>query len=199
MKIIKRKAAYTNRQDQEIEVPAESQYYKLQMEQFFPDTKVKQLWLLDQVIQDLSAWVALFMHRRPVPEIGGFLLGRVSADVKRVSFEQFVPAKHVEFSSPVRLDFGVADIMDLDAALENHVALQLVGWFHTHPGHMPYLSGTDLSTHQGFFTRDYMLAMVLDPLTPGFETGIFGQKTSGMMNNKEDALQWLSWKKVDLS
>lgn len=41
----------------------------------------------------------------------------------------------------------------------------IVGWYHTHPGFGIFLSGMDLFIHQNFFTQQWHIALVLDPLS----------------------------------
>lgn len=71
----------------------------------------------------------------------------------------------------------------------------IVGWLHTHPQHTPFLSQPDLNIHNGFFQKDYQIAVVIDPLSENdhMDTGVFTRKTNGLMNNKQDKKEWLHW------
>jgi proteasome lid subunit RPN8/RPN11 len=41
---------------------------------------------------------------------------------------------------------------------------RIVGWYHTHPGFGPFLSGHDLFIQRNFFSDPRLLALVLDPV-----------------------------------
>lgn len=41
---------------------------------------------------------------------------------------------------------------------------RIVGWYHTHPGFGPFLSGQDLFIQRNFFSHPQHLALVLDPV-----------------------------------
>lgn len=42
--------------------------------------------------------------------------------------------------------------------------LQIVGWYHTHPGRLSvFMSGTDLNTQKKMFSKDWQFAIVLNP------------------------------------
>jgi proteasome lid subunit RPN8/RPN11 len=42
--------------------------------------------------------------------------------------------------------------------------VQIVGWYHTHPGFGPFLSAHDLFIHENFFKGPLQVATVLDPV-----------------------------------
>ncbi|MEL6671107.1 MAG: Mov34/MPN/PAD-1 family protein [Bacteroidota bacterium] len=191
MKIKNKKSAY----DSSVELPPMKAWARIHMPAFFKDSRVQEIWLDEQCVLDLNQWVMASLSSSPIKEVGGFLLGRsMPGDI--TSLEHFVPAMATEFSSPTRLTFSEADILALDRQLEENPGWCLTGWFHTHPGHTPYLSDIDLSTHLGFFRAPYMVAMVLDPKTANHDTGMFVQKRDGQMNNQDDAQQWFLWKKL---
>ena len=163
----------------------------------FGSSKVGKVYLSEGTIGQITQWVEESLQHMPVPEVGGLLLGRVgesTPDRYTLMVEQFVGAKEVNFNSPVLLDFGEQVLLEMDHIQDQHPDLINVGWFHTHPGHTPFLSGQDLSSHSGFFQKPFQVAIVLDSLTTGYDTGIFSQKESGEMNNKEDRTTWISWK-----
>ena len=42
--------------------------------------------------------------------------------------------------------------------------LQVIGWYHTHPGRLSvFMSGTDLNTQRKMFSKDWQFAIVLNP------------------------------------
>ena len=46
----------------------------------------------------------------------------------------------------------------------------LVGWYHSHPGHTCFLSGTDLETQRSMFNQPYHVALVIDPINQDIKT-----------------------------
>jgi proteasome lid subunit RPN8/RPN11 len=46
----------------------------------------------------------------------------------------------------------------------------LVGWYHSHPGHTCFLSGTDLETQRSMFNQPYHVALVIDPINRDIKT-----------------------------
>jgi proteasome lid subunit RPN8/RPN11 len=57
---------------------------------------------------------------------------------------------------------------------------QLVGWYHSHPGHGIFLSATDLRTQALWFRQPWHVALVFDPVSHslGAFCGPQGQRTS---------------------
>jgi len=49
--------------------------------------------------------------------------------------------------------------------------LQILGWYHTHPGFGIFLSGMDLFIHENYFSAEHQLAFVYDPI--GGDEGLF--------------------------
>jgi proteasome lid subunit RPN8/RPN11 len=58
--------------------------------------------------------------------------------------------------------------------------LQLVGWYHSHPGHGIFLSATDLRTQALWFRQPWHVALVIDPVSHslGAFCGPQGHRTS---------------------
>jgi len=85
-------------------------------------------------------------------------------------------------------------MLALDDALVAHSEDVLLGWFHTHPGHTPFFSETDLATHQAFFKADYHVAIVTDPCKTTFPTVILARKQNGKMTSEWNDQDWIQWK-----
>lgn len=162
--------------------------------------------LVEKVFFHRNAVMAIFSvaeksvleyERKAVPEIGGFLFGNAEMtenSAYSLFVERYCHVRSPEVQTPSFLRMGIEAGFTLDRCFQDYPALSLVGWFHTHPGHGPYLSDTDLSrTHEVFFREPYQIAIVLDNLTPGFDTGVFSRKTLQAMNNAADVAQWVSW------
>lgn len=166
------------------------------MQTYFEDTSIAKVYIHPKVVEDITNWSTESLNTQPVKEVGGFLLGNYKEEEKIETFVQhFVPATTIEFNSPSLLNFGAAALQLLDQAMQEHPQLQLVGWFHTHPGHTPYLSHTDMNIQEGFFRESYHIAIVLDSLTENFDTGIFTRKNNQTINNKLDWQgEWIKWR-----
>lgn len=96
-------------------------------------------------------------------EVGGILAGRLVAGQAHV--ELALPALRAEghrtnvtFTHEVWDD--VLEILDRD-----HPDLQIVGWYHSHPGFGIFLSEYDQFIQQNFFPAEGMVALVVDPHT----------------------------------
>ena len=138
-------------------------------------------------------------HSASTPEIGGMLMGQSDpgpGDCFRVSIEKFVPLR-ARYQSVIRMDLDPMSIArDLSEAQDRYPALQVVGWFHTHPGHGLFLSAPDLKVQYNQFPSPHHFAMEIDPLSPRRDTAFFTYDSSGAMNNADSRradAAWLSW------
>ncbi|QHI36421.1 hypothetical protein IMCC3317_17840 [Kordia antarctica] len=111
-------------------------------------------------------------HQNSV-EQGGLLIGHSYMDENNkiiVGYvEKAIPALMAKGSMTyLELNHDVwKSMMDtLDEINENakNRELQIIGWYHTHPGRLSvYISGTDLNTQQKMFANDWQFAIVLNP------------------------------------
>lgn len=169
---------------------------------YLTDSRVSLVGFSPQALEGIGATVRKSLERQPVHETGGFLLGNyqhAGQGIWEVSVLEFCPATQVADSSPHRLAFGPGAIQELDVAMEQAGGMEVVGWFHTHPGLTPYLSRQDMTIHEGFFREPWQIAIVLDCLTPGFDVGIFSRKANGSVNNKGDYPpgNWILWNQLN--
>jgi len=179
-----------------------SSFLTIDLKKYVDNTQVSKVGILKECYESINQWVnhpTNNQRKEAPPEIGGFVLGRYqqqSNNNYQVSLEYFVPFEEVAGSSSVHIDFGTLPLFFLETAQTQYAHLRLIGWFHTHPGHTPYLSAIDLYTHNGFFQKPYQLAIVLDPLTPQFDTGIFSRKVNHDINNYDSFSSWILWKSI---
>ncbi len=174
-------------------------YIEIDLTKIYSDTCILSIYIHRSCIFSILDWVLEHKSMEPVPEIGGFVLGNffeVNKNVYQVSLERFVPSKNVAYHSPVKLEFGSQSLIDLYEEKQRHPDLELIAWFHTHPGHTPYLSEQDLSIHNNFFNKKYQLAIVLDSLTEYYETVFISRKKDHSLNNYLDSTKWIAWKKI---
>lgn len=176
-------------------------YCHVSLADYLEDTQVENIWLQRECVKDILEWSEASLKSDPeilVDEVGGFLLGKVAIgknNIYDLVIENFIPAREVEAQSPIKLEIGIGPNLELAQAMETHPGSGLVGWFHTHPGHTPFLSTTDLACwHEPHYTRPFQVAIVLDSLTEGFDTGIFSRKANGAVNNKTDFSRWITWR-----
>jgi proteasome lid subunit RPN8/RPN11 len=109
----------------------------------------------------------------PDREIGGILVGKLCRDAggAYVRVDTTIDALHAE-EKGTELTFThetwshVHEVMDRD-----HPDLQIVGWYHTHPGFGVFLSDRDVFIHRSFFDLPHQIALVHDPRSR--EHGVF--------------------------
>ncbi|MDX1908566.1 MAG: Mov34/MPN/PAD-1 family protein [Bacteroidia bacterium] len=165
---------------------------------YTPDSRVRHVWFAPACIRSIHQWVLDSRQDFLVPETGGFLLGQYqAADTQYdLAIHTFMPGQAPAYSSPNRLEFGQGDLLALDQLLQASPALRLIGWFHTHPGHTPYLSETDLILHDRFFREPYQVALVLDCLTHQFDSCLLARTHAGRMNNVTPAMPLIGWNEL---
>jgi 26S proteasome regulatory subunit N11 len=98
-------------------------------------------------------------------EVMGFLLGEVYKWKGRpyALVRDVVTTNLKSSSAKVRFDPAAFPRLfsKLDGSGFDYI---LVGWYHSHPGHTCFLSGTDLETQRAMFSQEYHSAVVIDPL-----------------------------------
>ena len=57
-------------------------------------------------------------------------------------------------------------------------SMKILGWYHSHPGFTAFMSGTDIATHQEYFSQPYHISIVIDPLKKEYRVW---QTTEGPM------------------
>ena len=99
-------------------------------------------------------------------EHGGILLGEVFTDEAEghyVVVREVVAAQDT-LGSAVHLQFQEESWKPVWKRLEEQGHLNVVGWYHTHPGLGVFLSSTDIRTQRLYFSHAWQLAIVLDPV-----------------------------------
>jgi proteasome lid subunit RPN8/RPN11 len=111
-------------------------------------------------------------------EVFGLLLGdvfRTSSAKLRTVVRDFIPAQRLRASTSTFVEVSAEELIRMDHAFEEspHTReLLKIGWFHTHPGHGIFMSGTDKENHQ-MYQKPWQIALVVDPIhgTSGFFFG----------------------------
>ncbi|MET0507706.1 MAG: Mov34/MPN/PAD-1 family protein [Burkholderiaceae bacterium] len=118
------------------------------------------------VFVDPAAERIVQAHLATAPvELGGLLIGRAWAHpdgaVAHVAIEKAIPAEQSEGTS-VSLRMGTTVWQLARAAMDaDHL---IVGWYHSHPGLTAFFSDTDRQTQAAFFSHDYSIGWVVDPV-----------------------------------
>lgn len=174
-------------------------YRRLDLSQVWESSKVSNVLLAGEAIQEIDDFVKKekresMENETDVPEIGGFLLGQTHQNGKGidVAVDKFVPISTGK-QSVYTVEFGASAWVELAEIQEDNPEMELIGWFHTHPGHGLFLSRPDLKIQNGFFTKEHQIAIEIDPLTKDMDTALFSWKKEGNMNNKEDKSDHLNW------
>lgn len=133
--------------------------------------------LIDQeVLKRVNEHVTLDVKN----EVGGFLLGkRYLCPVSRRPYIRIDNYSEAQFTSAddVSLHIDKLTWMQLHDELDGkYSGKELMGWYHSHPGHSVFLSSKDVIVHELSFTDDWMVALVVDPqfMTGGFFCRIRG-------------------------
>ena len=150
----------------------------------------------------------LNFRAQDIPEIGGFLLGNkyYNPHTKRfqVSLEKFVDVEP-EDNGVYQIEFGDKAYQYLERRKDFYknegIELDLVGWFHTHPGHGLFLSRPDQNIQKNWFKQGYQVAMELDSVkrekNPNYDFGFFTWAQGQEINNVENQKgPWPEWESV---
>ena len=177
-------------------------YIHIQLKDYLEDTSVNSVYLKKECWFSISNWVNKSLEREgQLHEVGGLLLGgyrsdSIKEDHLELIVEAFAPIREVIAQSNTQLIVGPGFAYAYNDVLKADSDLLLIGWLHTHPGHGPFLSQTDLDQTQIFFKKPYQIAFVLDPMTMEYDTGIFSYQANGQMNNASNFSKWIPWKKL---
>ena len=196
--------------DKFVEIVNESNTVNVDLSKIWTDSRIKNVYLSPQYIQDLDNFLAESSNdgiqnelQGAIPEVGGFMMGRFSElnGKLEVIVEKFVPFVP-EYNDVFKIEIGTKTLVDeLGDAQDRNPELEVIGWFHTHPGHGLFLSTSDLSV-QRHFPNDYQVAMEIDSLTSGLDMSIFTRKENGRMNNSNDRVEnrgWFQWVDIENS
>ena len=190
-------------------VLSDGKYAFLDLNELWPDSAIKELYVSKECIKDLGSFLkeenldkVVTEMEGAIPEVGGFLMGYHQLNESghiRVTMDEFVPFIP-EYHDVFKIEIGTATLVqELGDAQDTHPDKDVIGWFHTHPGHGLFLSNSDLSV-QRHFPQKYQIAMEIDSLTDTLDTAFFTRKIDGTINNVEHrkkGASWFSWKKIE--
>lgn len=190
-------------------VLSDGKYAFLDLTELWPDTAIKELYVSNECIKELGKFLkeenldkVVAEMEGAIPEVGGFLMGYHQLNEEgfiRVTMDEFVPFVP-EYHDVFKIEIGTATLVqELGDAQDTHPDKDVIGWFHTHPGHGLFLSNSDLSV-QRHFPQKFQIAMEIDSLTNTLDTAFFTRKFDGSINNVEHrkkGASWFSWKKIE--
>ena len=99
-------------------------------------------------------------------ELGGVMLGRQHTDLEGVPYVVITDSLRARHYEATKGSFKFThDTWNQITRERNefHDDLEMVGWYHTHPGWGIFLSGMDLFICNNFFNRPLDVALVIDP------------------------------------
>ena len=183
------------------EVKLSNQYIQLSLKELWDSSFVEEVWIKKSMIQKMDVEVRNDENMKK--EIGGFLLGKYYQEDQGayiISLEEYIDIEG-EGQSEFQIGFGADAWSKLEDSLEEFKHYDLIGWFHTHPGHGVFLSRPDKNISNNFFNKPYQVAMEIDPLlrpeNPNLDTSFFTQKRDGSLNNNGDVKdKWFSWSAI---
>jgi hypothetical protein len=188
---------------------AGTDYLELDLEQEWEDTMVKKVYFGRECIIKTYRFFEDSIRETDTGstayETGGYMIGRWDSNTEDpgkfdVSLEDFIePGDDASFSSH-QLNFGAKIGVKLQKTIENwkqklNKEMVMTAWFHSHPGLKIFLSDFDLSVQKDFSGAEKKLrivALVIDPYTEKWDTGIFTYKSDFSMNNDKDSRQFFS-------
>jgi len=107
-------------------------------------------------------------------ELGGVLLGHAYRDGEQLLVEVIaaLPARNDDHG-PIHFTFTADAWSQIHSErAQKYPDLEIVGWFHTHPGLGVFYSSDDVVVHTAAFTLPWHVGLVVDPL--GNEASYFG-------------------------
>jgi proteasome lid subunit RPN8/RPN11 len=124
--------------------------------------------------QDALRQVVEHSHSNKRVELGGALLGQVYRYQNQIYVEIMAALPAISGShGPIHFTFDADSWTQLQRdRAERYPRLDIIGWFHTHPGLGVFYSGDDVVVHSAAFTLPWHVGLVVDPVNN--EASFFG-------------------------
>ncbi len=105
-----------------------------------------------------------------IQEQAGILIGRVYRDPSGFLYTVVTAAIPVEDAeaSIAQVKLRASSWPPIWQELLKDQELQIIGWYHSHPGYGIFLSATDRQTQNTYFAAPWQLALVVDPIREEF-------------------------------
>ena len=103
-------------------------------------------------------------------EVGGYLYGHsYVSDARAIVEITGIYSIKSPDSTSVHFRFCVEDSCNAERFQQMYFPeKEIIGWYHTHPGHGIFMSSVDINTHQKFFAPFHRVAFVVDPINRKF-------------------------------
>lgn len=107
-----------------------------------------------------------FTHNKTTNESGGVLIGSIIEEFNKTNIviSGFIEAKYTE-ATPTTLTFTHETWEYVHGVIDKkYPDIKILGWIHTHPDFGIFLSEYDMFIQQNFFSEEYQIAYVVDPI-----------------------------------
>lgn len=181
------------------------EYIRIDCGDFCHDSAVRRIYLKNSCVIDIYNMYADDLRNPDNPnEDGCFVLGRWVCDNETkeyyVSLENIVRPGDDAVLSEYELNFGGKIKMKADARLrklrkETNLQYDLTCWVHSHPGLGVFFSNADNNVQMQLKNAThplFLVAIVVDILTPEQELGFFTFKRDGSVNSKAELTKMYS-------
>ena len=197
--VVRRKTTSILKKQSLEDVIDNTSYMRIECSDFCTDSAVRRIYIKNACIKDIYNMYAEDLRNPNNPkEDGCMVLGRWVYDEKcneyYISLEQIVKPGDDAVFQEYELNFGGKIKLKVAEQLrklrrETNLQYDLTCWVHSHPGLGVFFSNSDSSvqmqlkhpTHPNF-----LVAIVIDILTPQQELGIFTFKHDSTINSKND-------------
>lgn len=187
--------------DYYLEARSEEDYFPVNLRKIWKYTAVYEVLFKRTCVVEMDICVTRSYEAERIPETAGFLLGRYSSRegnggkiFYNVLCEVFIPALHIKCTE-TEVEFQAETFRDLAIQKDKYPGLELVGWFHTHPGWGVFLSNLDKDIHEKHFNRPWQIAVVVES-SDANKIGIFSWDTNERLNytaGEVDNKEFISW------
>ena len=182
-----------------------NQYLKIETKDFCADSAVRDIYIKNTCVMDIYAMYAEDLRNPDNPkEDGCMVLGRWIYDKKNmvydVSLEEIVLPGDDAIFEEYELNFGGKIKLKMSERLrklrrETDLQYDLTCWVHSHPGLGVFFSNSDNNVHMQLRHHahpKFLVAMVIDILTPDQQLGIFTFRNDETVNSKNDLTKMFS-------
>ena len=180
-------------------------YYKIECKDFCSDSAVRNIYIKNTCIKELYNMYAEDLRNPDNPkEDGCMVLGRwvfeESLQQYEITLEQIVLPGDDAIFEEYELNFGGKIKLKMSEKLrrlrrETDLQYDLTCWVHSHPGLGVFFSNSDNNVHHQLkhpVHPKFLIAFVVDILTPEQEMGIFTFKQDETINSKNDLIKMYS-------
>lgn len=117
------------------------------------------------ILQSVYKKIHKFTKNKTVNESGGVLIGHTVEELGKTNIfiDGFIEGKYSE-ATATTLTFTHETWEHIHKEMKKYPKDKIVGWIHTHPNFGIFLSEYDKFIHENFFSEDYQVAYVVDPI-----------------------------------